>query len=347
MAAQNEQTMNVSKRGQLDTSFLSVSPSVAWTDHAGNSERNLSTSAANDFYDGYELEEYMDLFSMVEPEYRDASLVSINESGTVLSTREPGTKPNDPNPLLDSPSIYHAVKRNPTATQALKTFHTWRWKASYPLQKRLPFHIGVHLTWGEVLLLVPFFAGFIAAIIYSGLYPSVSASGQVARLGLIFALILAQRNSVFTFIMGMPVDRAIFYHKLAGRFAGVAGILHTLAFCYDPKFKADHQQHAFGGAFTGSVNTSGSVIMILVVAIIVTSLQRVRQMMFETFFYLHYIFVLALVGSAFFHSGIVVPILAALSKLPSGVSFYASQHLLFQIAHFSRLRLRVQHGVLI
>jgi predicted ferric reductase len=226
--------------------------------------------------------------------------------------------PNQPHPALEYPIFYHALKRFPGVLESIKVPYAHRWRLSYPLQRKVTFsqtllQLGVHLTWGELLLLVPFFAALVAGILYTAVYPSVKVTGKVARFTLIAAFVLAQRNSLVTLLVGMPVDRAIFYHKLAGRLGGVTGLLHTLAFFVDPKFRRIHQDDPLGGAFTGQVNASGSMLMLTILGIILSSLPPVRRRLFEAFYFLHLIFVAGLVVGTFFHTGKLVPILALLT----------------------------------
>jgi predicted ferric reductase len=138
-------------------------------------------------------------------------------------------------------------------------------------------------------------------------YPSISGTGKVARSALISAMVLAQRNSLVTLLIGMPVDRAIVYHKLAGKLAGIAGLLHTAAFFLDPAFSRVYGYDMLVVAFTGQINTSGSVMMLLLAGICLSSQKKVRRCLFETFYYLHFVFIVGLVVGAFFHSGILVP----------------------------------------
>jgi NADPH oxidase len=166
------------------------------------------------------------------------------------------------------------------------------------------------LTWGELLLILPFFAAIIAGILYTIVFPSVIVTGKIARFGLIGALVFAQRNSLVTLLLGIPFDRAIVYHKLSGRVGGVVGLLHTAAYFIDPVFCRKHQYDVLGGAFTGQVNISGSVLMLLIIGITLSSLPQIRRRLFEVFYYLHILFTTGMITCAFFHSGILIPILA-------------------------------------
>jgi len=238
---------------------------------------------------------------------------------TAPSENEVVMEEQQPHPALESPLLYHTLKRFfPAALEKSWIFYTKRWSLSYPLRHKVPgspalLRLGIQLTWGELLLLVPFFTALVAGIIYTMLVPSVSATGKIARYALIAAMVLGQRNSLVTLLIGMPVDRAIFYHKLAGKLAGFTGLLHTAAFFVDPRFRAVHQNDFLGGAFTGQTNTSGTAMMLLLAAISLSALPTVRRRLFEIFYYLHLVFIVGLVIGAFFHSGMLVPNLAMLT----------------------------------
>lgn len=225
--------------------------------------------------------------------------------------------PNRPHPALEYPLLYFLLRRFQWLFDNIKIPYAYRWRLSYPLQRNVPFSrelrkMGVHFTWGEVLLILPFYANVFAGILYTFVFPSVSISGKVARYALIAALLFAQRNSMITLLLGMPFDRSIFYHKVAGRVGGLTGLLHTAAFFMDPEFRRIHSDDMLSGAFTGSVNVSGSMIMLVIIFITLTSLPPVRRRMFEVFYYSHIISTVVLAVCTFYHSGILVPILASL-----------------------------------
>lgn len=236
----------------------------------------------------------------------------------ILEIEDEKYSPNRPHPALEYPLLYFILRRFPPFFERVKVLYAYRWRFTYPLQRNVPFSrslrkAGIHSTWGELLIIMPFFASVIACLLYTAVFPSVSVTGKIARFAVIASLVFAQRNSLVTLLLGMPFDRGIFYHKLAGQVAGVTGLLHTVAFFFDPKLRRIHEADPFGGAFTGQVNISGSVFMLLIVATIVTSLPQVRRRVFEVFYYLHVVFAVGMIACAFNHTGKLVPILALLT----------------------------------
>jgi len=45
-------------------------------------------------------------------------------------------------------------------------------------------------------------------------HPSVPVTGQADRKALIACFVLTQRNSLVTVLLGMPIDRTLFYHAV-------------------------------------------------------------------------------------------------------------------------------------
>ena len=206
-------------------------------------------------------------------------------------------------------------------------------------------HKRIVITWGELLFIMPFIGLFVSAIFTSFIYPNVSISGQLSRLPLFIAILTSNHNSLFTLFMGLPFERSLVYHKLSGRIAFLNGLFHTYtAFLYpknklvshtrtitvnstsnifEQSDKVTQQVHSFEPppytwhsndrnfakfSFDNQINSSGSIILLLMLSIIITTMPWLRKKCFEAFFYLHIIFTLVMVACAFYHSGVLVPI---------------------------------------
>lgn len=235
------------------------------------------------------------------------------------------TATNEPHPCLEYPPLYFIIKKWPWLLEAVKSLYLYRWKMSYPLQRRVPASqffrkIGVHFTWGELILLLPFFALVAVGTLWSLLYPSPRTTGQVSRLPLIFCFATALHNSFLSLLLGMPFERALWYHKQAGRIAFLNGILHTYV-CYfypdddltmNDRPSGRYAHVKFEQYFVyDRENISGTAILGLITAMVVTSVPFFRNKFFEFFYYLHIFFAACMAGCAFYHSGKIVPILAA------------------------------------
>lgn len=207
------------------------------------------------------------------------------------------------------------------------------------------FHKRIVITWGELLFIMPFIALFVSAIFTSFIYPDVSLSGRLSRLPLFIAILTSNHNSLFTLFMGLPFERSLVYHKLSGRIAFLNGLFHTYTAFFCPQNKlvshttittvnstsnifeksnqVTKQAYSFEPppyswhgsdrnfakfSFENQINSSGSIILLLMFSIIITTMPQLRKKCFEAFFYLHIIFTLIMVACAFYHSGILVPI---------------------------------------
>mmetsp|Transcript_8816 Transcript_8816/g.13569 ORF Transcript_8816/g.13569 Transcript_8816/m.13569 type:complete len:825 (-) Transcript_8816:102-2576(-) len=251
--------------------------------------------------------------------------------------------PNHPHPGLQFLPLYFLIKRFPALMKLSEKIFQFRWQLSYPLQRRIPFSrylrkIQIFCTIGELLLILPFFATLIVCTVYSFVCPSVTISGHSARVPLIFAFATAMHNNLFTLLIGIPFERALFYHKLSARLAYVCGLLHTYVAYVFPetsdsmKGKSDEkQQHLFETSLAylfshegaepnfgnflvaDSINIGGTLIVAFMTTMIITALPYVRSKVFEVFYYIHLLCCCAILGSAFYHTGILVPLLGCLT----------------------------------
>jgi hypothetical protein len=120
--------------------------------------------------------------------------------------------PNEPHPLLEFPPLYWMVRGHPGVLTAIKHIYSYRWRMSYPLQRRVFLsqqlrRAGIFCTIGELILVLPLVAIFVSGLLFAFVWPSTYWSGHVARLPLIFALATAMRNSIITLLIGLPFER--------------------------------------------------------------------------------------------------------------------------------------------
>lgn len=224
---------------------------------------------------------------------------------------------NDPHPALETPLLYFMLRRHPKLLSGIQAFYNFRWDVAYPMQNRIPCSnllrkIKIILTWSELLLLLPFFGFLIMGTIFSFVDPSVSISGHACRTPLIFAFVTATRNSILTFFLGMPVERAIKYHKLAARLAYFNSLLHTfVAFKYP--VTEDSSSNFFAFLFQDTINIGGTMLVFFMTGMIMTALPFIRKRLFELFYLVHITFALFMIVAAFYHTGFLVPVLASLT----------------------------------
>ena len=235
--------------------------------------------------------------------------------------------PNNPHPALEFPPLYFLIRSSPLLLEFCQYLYRCRWRMSYPLQHRIIFSMtlrkaGVFLTWGEILLILPLFAVIITGNFYSFVKPSVSISGHAARIPLIFCFVTAMRNSFLTLLLGIPFERALWYHKLSARLAYVNGILHTyVAFVHPtlvqgteidlPSTVGGHDLSFGKFLVVDQVNSGGTMLIVFMTLMMITAMPWIRHRFFELFYYCHVVFAASMVTCAFFHTGKLVPILVA------------------------------------
>ncbi|CAB9519825.1 expressed unknown protein [Seminavis robusta] len=211
--------------------------------------------------------------------------------------------PNEPHPLLEFPPLYWLVDKSPRLLKEIKHLYSLRWRCSYPLQRR----VFLSKQLAELLLILPLVLFFVGGLLFAFVWPSTYWSGQIARLPLILALATAMRNSLITLLIGLPFERALWYHKVLGRLTFFNGILHTIVAHGDALEKTVHKF-----LFFDQLNSSGTGLFLLIVGVTITSFPQVRSWCFEAFYYVHVVFVILMTACAFYHSGILVPILASI-----------------------------------
>ena len=230
--------------------------------------------------------------------------------------------PNDSHPALEFLPLYFVLHDCfpsclTNADGWIHKWYSWRWTLSYPLLKRirhnpLLYYFRIYLTYGQVLLALPFAVLLAMAVYYTWWNPSVSITGQISRAFVFAALLLAQKNSYLTLLLGLPFYRAIPYHKLAGYLAVLTGLLHTWAHFqvnyHSPQHSSSSSSIIHELLQSNSMNTSGTMMLVVVVGLMVTSLPWIRKVVFQVFYLLHLLMLVGIVVASLFHTGYVVPL---------------------------------------
>ena len=225
--------------------------------------------------------------------------------------------PNSPHPTIEYLPLYFVLKRFPSILNAMECFYRVRWELKYPLQRPVFLSkklrkIGITVTWGECLFMLPFIAIFAGGLVTSFIHPSVSKSGAVARLPLIICFLTANHNSLLTLLLGIPFERLIKYHKICGYLSFLNGIFHAyIAWIAHKQKIGDNREEVLKFASNDQVNMSGTLLLCVIFSMILTASPYVRRKAFEVFYYFHIIFAMAMMGCAFYHSGVLVPVLAS------------------------------------
>eukprot|EP00798_Chlamydomonas_sp_ICE-L_P029008 gene29008-32199_t len=97
----------------------------------------------------------------------------------------------------------------------------------YPLQRRIWWG---SYTIGEALILL-LTLGYSADLMFSS-WGHMGKSGNAASIPLFLCFTLACRNSVWTFLLGLPFERSLFWHKVMAILAVIMGGYHGLLSWY-------------------------------------------------------------------------------------------------------------------
>lgn len=92
------------------------------------------------------------------------------------------------------------------------------------------FHYRIFSVWehcitlGEALVVL----GSVGLVTYAGFYSCCDSilTGNVASYPLLATFVLSSKNSVLTFLLGVPYERLLFYHKLSALFSLALGGMH-------------------------------------------------------------------------------------------------------------------------
>eukprot|EP01059_Diplonema_ambulator_P002129 TRINITY_DN11767_c0_g1_i3.p1 TRINITY_DN11767_c0_g1~~TRINITY_DN11767_c0_g1_i3.p1 ORF type:complete len:463 (+),score=80.71 TRINITY_DN11767_c0_g1_i3:45-1391(+) len=168
----------------------------------------------------------------------------------------------------------------------LRNYVAFRWLIMTPLQYEM-ISRPVRLTIGEVLALVPLMALLAVAIVSW----DTGSSGSLAQPALIIAFVFAARNSPFTFLIGVPFERRIWYHKAAAFCSVLSGAAHlTIAYVKgNPRVKGTDYEW------------TGLVLIGCMGALVVTSFYIIRRKLFEIWYFLHWVLFLTLIPFAVMH----------------------------------------------
>lgn len=215
----------------------------------------------------------------------------------------------EPHPSLECPPLYFMLEPFPRSLEKIRRFYQWRRLLAHPLGKRIPGSrffrcLGWHVTYGDVLLVLPLVYLTVWCLIHTFLFPDVIATGKVSRGAVVTALLFGQKNSYVTMIFGLPFDRAVELHKLSGYTAVATGICHGIAY-----FMKYPKKSWLSQSVEDQMNTSGTVILAFLVLLFVTSLPSIRRKLFEVFYFLHLFCLIGVVGGTAFHTGVMVPLL--------------------------------------
>lgn len=99
---------------------------------------------------------------------------------------------------------------------------------------------------------------------------------------------------------------------VSGYIAFLNGIFHTYV-AYRAHIEGKDIDAILSLFFFGDiVNSSGTLLLLVITSMLITSAPYVRRVAFEIFYYFHILFALSMLGCAFYHSGVVVPVVGSI-----------------------------------
>jgi len=154
-------------------------------------------------------------------------------------------------------------------------YYKIRWIWVQVFLKRVIFDICV----GEIIMFIVALA--IAAAPAGATCCDEESTGSAATIPLLLTFALASRNSIVTFIFGVPFERALKWHKWMALFSVASGVYH--------------------GIVSNEANASGIVLVSLMGALLIFSFFPIRRWVFEIFLKLHWVLFIGVVVAAFIH----------------------------------------------
>ncbi|KAJ1623383.1 FAD-binding domain-containing protein [Pavlovales sp. CCMP2436] len=172
-----------------------------------------------------------------------------------------------------------------------------RWLASYPLQRPAFTVRGSHFTVGELLVIAAATAYFVWGVWANHWRTGgVWTSGQHARLPLLVAFLTASRSSIFSFAIGLPFERALYWHKLSAVWGVLLGAWHG--------YIAYSELHAAPEARPKM--RTGWAVQAGYTALCVAAVPPLRRRFFETYYRGHVFLALYSAAATHSHGGSVV-----------------------------------------
>ena len=168
-------------------------------------------------------------FASFDPE--EPSQFNAEDDEFAFENTSTDTTASKPHPALECSSIYNLLKRHPLLLHKSQAFYRTRQKLLRPLRHPLPgslflHKVGIHLTWGEFVLLIPFMVLISMAIVFSLVYPDVERTGSTTRTCVVLVLSLAPPYSVYNFFFGLSPDQTLFFRNVSEGTLLLTSFLH-------------------------------------------------------------------------------------------------------------------------
>lgn len=132
------------------------------------------------------------------------------------------------------------------------------------------------------------FSILVAVIIIAGYftYKKKESSGDLAQALMCLTFVFIPKNSLVNFIIGLPFERAIQWHKALGVFSVIMGIYHATNI---RKIKNEYRY------------ITGVLLLILTGLMVILAFYKIRRAFYDIFYKIHMILVVIVLGLAIFH----------------------------------------------
>jgi predicted ferric reductase len=173
-----------------------------------------------------------------------------------------------------------------------------RWYLLNPLQFRVP---KTGFTFGEALMM---FLTILFFVVNAAAMTDAESSGGLACVPFALAFATAAHNSIFTFIFGLPFERALFWHKYFAIWSFILGTTHGIA----------------AGMGDGEA-MSGLVATVIAALMLFAFYPPLRRKTFELFYYLHWFMFIIMLFALLIHEAGAVTFGAGLWIIDIGIRY--------------------------
>jgi len=190
----------------------------------------------------------------------------------------------------------------------LTALYRLRWALTRPMEIRLlpnwfPLLPGLknlpYVNFGELLMIAPLIILLFAGYSYTFVAVDVASSGTVASYALYAVFLSANKsNSLFTFLLGIPFERMIPYHRLASVVAITLGAFH----CYGA-FHVDTVPNLPDFLVSDDTNLTGTLLLAFMIGLVALSLLPIlRRNFFNVWLWTHVSLAIGTLVFCFLHN---------------------------------------------
>jgi len=237
--------------------------------------------------------------------------------------------------------------------EAVHPFWSVRWLKLWPLQRR---YLGDY-SLGE-LLFFPLALAFMLCTAAATWYGEAGKdAGTVSSLVLGLAFAFASRNSVWSFLLGMPFERALKYHKFVAVCSVVLGVWHGFLMLWLGNSHHHHHSHR-RALHTHGFNCTlrscslpdtlpllwydgdyltGTLTLAFMLLLVLSAFFPIRRACFDLFYRFHWLFFVATMVVGCLHGASPMMFGAALWLVDLLLRMHLARNKLPRTAHASRL----------